>query len=303
MRGNHAPLRGHLTRRTSSLQLHPARGTGHRAAFTLIELLVVIAIIAILAAILFPVFAQAKAQAKKAAAVSNAKQLNLAQIMYMNDNDDVFVPYFSGYVPATNTYTSPQFYWPQLITPYIQKANQGSGNGGQLTDTDLSKLFFDPIETIKSNTGTAQAYGNVVSWGISDDVVDWYGPPGYTPTYFPRTGSQAVAPAGTLIFVETYDWIWQLGYPGSAYARTYFDNASSDYPGVPTVGALRTLDAHYSTSYNKTCYRKSICAQWYADPKGINNTGFIDGHVKGVPVGTEQLSGQMWSLGGNNQWP
>ena len=34
-------------------------------AFTLIELLVVIAIIAILAAILFPVFAQAKAAAKK----------------------------------------------------------------------------------------------------------------------------------------------------------------------------------------------------------------------------------------------
>ncbi|MFX8790026.1 prepilin-type N-terminal cleavage/methylation domain-containing protein, partial [Acinetobacter baumannii] len=33
-------------------------------AFTLIELLVVIAIIAILAAILFPVFAQAKAAAK-----------------------------------------------------------------------------------------------------------------------------------------------------------------------------------------------------------------------------------------------
>ena len=40
-----------------------------RRAFTLIELLVVIAIIAILAAILFPVFAQAKAAAKKTASV------------------------------------------------------------------------------------------------------------------------------------------------------------------------------------------------------------------------------------------
>src|SRR5713101_7568455 len=37
---------------------------GYRLAFTLIELLVVIAIIAILAAILFPVFAQARAQAR-----------------------------------------------------------------------------------------------------------------------------------------------------------------------------------------------------------------------------------------------
>ena len=41
----------------------------YRKAFTLIELLVVIAIIAILAAILFPVFAQAKAAAKKTASL------------------------------------------------------------------------------------------------------------------------------------------------------------------------------------------------------------------------------------------
>ena len=44
-----------------------------KKAFTLIELLVVIAIIAILAAILFPVFAQAKAAAKKTTSISNAK--------------------------------------------------------------------------------------------------------------------------------------------------------------------------------------------------------------------------------------
>ncbi|MBN9502697.1 MAG: hypothetical protein BGO01_18040 [Armatimonadetes bacterium 55-13] len=62
-----------------------------RTAFTLIELLVVIAIIAILAAILFPVFAQAKAAAKKAAAMSNAKQIGLAMKMYNNDYDDANV--------------------------------------------------------------------------------------------------------------------------------------------------------------------------------------------------------------------
>jgi len=59
-------------------------------AFTLIELLVVIAIIAILAAILFPVFAQAKAAAKNTADLSNTKELGLASIMYAGDTDDVF---------------------------------------------------------------------------------------------------------------------------------------------------------------------------------------------------------------------
>jgi prepilin-type N-terminal cleavage/methylation domain-containing protein/prepilin-type processing-associated H-X9-DG protein len=59
--------------------------------FTLIELLVVIAIIAILAAILFPVFAQAKAAAKKATCLSNVRQLNNAWILYANDYDDRWV--------------------------------------------------------------------------------------------------------------------------------------------------------------------------------------------------------------------
>lgn len=62
----------------------------NRKAFTLIELLVVIAIIAILAAILFPVFAQAKEAAKKAADLSNVKQQTLGQMQYLADSDDVF---------------------------------------------------------------------------------------------------------------------------------------------------------------------------------------------------------------------
>src|SRR5438105_1513752 len=60
-----------------------------RAAFTLIELLVVIAIIAILAAILFPVFAQARENARQTACLSNAKQLGLALQMYTQDYDEV----------------------------------------------------------------------------------------------------------------------------------------------------------------------------------------------------------------------
>jgi len=57
-------------------------------AFTLIELLVVIAIIAILAAILFPVFAQARAKARQTTCLSNLKQLGLGELMYKQDYDE-----------------------------------------------------------------------------------------------------------------------------------------------------------------------------------------------------------------------
>jgi prepilin-type N-terminal cleavage/methylation domain-containing protein/prepilin-type processing-associated H-X9-DG protein len=59
-----------------------------RIGFTLIELLVVIAIIAILAAILFPVFARARAKAQQNTCLSNVKELQLGLNMYVSDYDD-----------------------------------------------------------------------------------------------------------------------------------------------------------------------------------------------------------------------
>jgi len=95
--------------------MHAHRG---RRGFTLIELLVVIAIIAILAAILFPVFARAREQARKTSCLSNMKQIGLSLMMYVGDYDEV-VPdssvtcrdmaawntmcnYANGYVGATH---------------------------------------------------------------------------------------------------------------------------------------------------------------------------------------------------------
>ena len=63
-----------------------------RHAFTLIELLVVIAIISVLAAILFPVFATARAKAREAACLSNMRQAGNAFAMYAQDYDGLY-PY------------------------------------------------------------------------------------------------------------------------------------------------------------------------------------------------------------------
>ena len=59
-----------------------------RKAFTLIELLVVIAIIAILAAILFPAFARARENARRASCQSNLKQISLGIMQYTQDYDE-----------------------------------------------------------------------------------------------------------------------------------------------------------------------------------------------------------------------
>lgn len=63
-------------------------GRTSRGGFTLIELLVVIAIIALLAAILFPVFARARENARRASCQSNMKQLGLGLAQYIQDYDE-----------------------------------------------------------------------------------------------------------------------------------------------------------------------------------------------------------------------
>jgi prepilin-type N-terminal cleavage/methylation domain-containing protein/prepilin-type processing-associated H-X9-DG protein len=86
-----------------------------RRGFTLIELLVVIAIIALLAAILFPVFARARENARKSSCANNLKQLSLAWTQYAQDYDERAIP-----IRTTTAAGSPGFSWTRLVEPYTK---------------------------------------------------------------------------------------------------------------------------------------------------------------------------------------
>jgi prepilin-type N-terminal cleavage/methylation domain-containing protein/prepilin-type processing-associated H-X9-DG protein len=110
-----------------------------KRGFTLIELLVVIAIIAILAAILFPVFARARENARRASCVSNVKQIMLGVMQYTQDYDEKYPPSYT-YTPAISgvwyTYTQPYLKSAQIFKCPSDSNNDlatmsalGDGNG------------------------------------------------------------------------------------------------------------------------------------------------------------------------------
>ena len=90
-----------------------------RKAFTLIELLVVIAIIAILASILFPAFARARENARRASCQSNLKQMALGFKQYTQDYDEKYPPRRK---PASGEPDRPFgiIGWATLLQPYLK---------------------------------------------------------------------------------------------------------------------------------------------------------------------------------------
>ena len=109
-----------------------------RSAFTLIELLVVIAIIAILAAILFPVFARARENARRSSCQSNLKQIGLGIIQYTQDYDEK--------LPARVVITTPTQSWRAIIQPYIKSTQLFAcpSNPGNTIPTDDGGAFTIP---------------------------------------------------------------------------------------------------------------------------------------------------------------
>ena len=120
-----------------------------KKAFTLIELLVVIAIIAILAAILFPVFARARENARRSSCSSNMKQIGLGIIQYTQDYDEKYPARIYGTAPAGGGRLANS--WRRVTLPYTKSTQifscpsntHNADNAEDSLDTSLTDGGYD----------------------------------------------------------------------------------------------------------------------------------------------------------------
>lgn len=124
------------------------------AGFTLIELLVVIAIIAILAAVLLPVLGRAKMKAQGIYCVNNLKQLQLAIIMYTNDNQEKF-PENPGAGTSLQSWVAGVMSWDNSIQPNLENTNIGLLTQGEIGPyiSRCAGVFKCPADTIPGAKG------------------------------------------------------------------------------------------------------------------------------------------------------
>jgi len=256
-------------------------------AFTLIELLVVIAIIAILAAILFPVFAQAKAAAKKTSCLSNMKQIGLGIQIYLNDYDDT-LPMDQYWVQTPPTF---QIRWEEMIKPYIK--NGSSFSDGTNPDNGRANAGGGIYNCPAFPSPQLSQYGlhvNLAPDGASCPWTAWFNT-GSTPTV---SATAIDLPADKVYLVEKgqndgndswltfeagqWDWTGDIGNPPNSVAAPHYDL-------VQTAPWFHDCDFQYSSSPSSfTNYATCGDAPRYRR-NGVSNMVFCDTHAKGMVRG------------------
>jgi prepilin-type N-terminal cleavage/methylation domain-containing protein/prepilin-type processing-associated H-X9-DG protein len=240
-----------------------------KKGFTLIELLVVIAIIAILAAILFPVFARARENARKSSCQNNLKQLALGFKQYTNDFDERYPIVAVTVGSATGV---PPYGWADALQPYIRNNQvyqcpsdtaEGTDNP---TETGYSDYWYNKnfVRTINRGTSTIQTGANESMLGsVAQTVLSGDG----GSLQASNTGNARYAICGTSAAadVDTTNGV------ANATATTTADNSQCLETGVGTGNApsSTTIDANSTATFP--------AAQMHLDGA---NMAFADGHVK-----------------------